>query len=345
MLVTRPSHHAVSFEEMQENIMISLRKYDLGKTVAMYNSVGLKSRNIVFLTKWIYDISKNFSYLPTVDSNYREKLAKNKTKLTIFGILVDDLADNYKIRNHDLLEKAIRIPWNPHVEYQNDYLEVIRKMWLDIMNSLEQYPRYEEFKDIFFFDLDQFMDSTRYAYLINTMELDNILELKTYSPHNMMSLLFFDMDLMCSTNFKKETLKKIRPLFHWVQDITHIGNILSTYPREIYELDFSSPIISMGLIEGIITKEDVVKRPKLALEKLKFLVPYLKKRAEEDFEKIKDYANVIEEIDINDFYNRVRKVYESFLEREHYWDASEKEELLQPIIQVIPNYTVKWVRM
>lgn len=233
---------------------------------------------------------------------------------------MDDLADNYKIRNQELLEKAVRIPWNPNKKYQNEYLEVTRKIWLDCINSIKQYPRYNEFKELFYFDLDQFLDSVRYSFLINTMKVDNTLEDRIYLHHNLMVILYCDIDLMCSPNFKKEELGKLRPVLHWVQDITHIGNIISTYPRETKERDFSSPIISLGLRKGLITGEDVINDPKNAAGRLKPLIPYFKERVEDNFRKIEENADKIESIDIREFSKRLRRVYKSFLERAQYWE-------------------------
>ena len=248
-----------------------------------------------FFAKWVYDVYK-IAYLPGVISTYIDTLAVDKTQLSTFAILVDDLADNVKLRDKDLLEKALRIPFEESKKYENDYLNVTREIWLDIINSIRNYPRYDEFIDILFFDLDQFLNSIKYGYLANTSDLYNITETKIYSPHNMMIIMYLDMDLMCHPTFKKEELKKIRPIFHHIQDIMHVGNILNTFPREIEELDFSSPIISIGLSEGVINKDDIVRQPKKALGNLEYLIPYFKERVEENFGKIEDIGHTIKSI-------------------------------------------------
>ena len=294
--------------------------YTLKKSIELYNSVGLQIRNMSFLASWVHNVYKELFYLPIIDLAYDERLALDKTKLSIFAILVDDLADNYKLRNQELLENAIRIPWNPNEKYQSKYLEVTRKIWLDVMRSIKQYPRYNEFKGLFYFDMDQFLDSIRYAFLVNTMEIDNALEFKIYSHHNMMIIVYLDMDLMCSPDFNKEELWKLRPIFHYVQDICHIGNILSTYPRELEERDFSSPIISIGLRKGLITKDDILRNPKKATEGLRELESYYKRRVKENFNRIEKSADKIESVDIKEFSKKLRRVFKCFLERKHYWE-------------------------
>ena len=127
-------------------------------------------------------------------------------------------------------------------------------------------------------------------------------------------------------------------------------NVLSTYQRELKEEDFSSPIIALGLEEGLFTKKDVIKNPNNVLKKLDTLIPLFNQRVEEDFQKIRDNKNTVESIDINEFYSRLKKIYKCFLERPYYWKIPDSElekrgERLQPITQVIPNHTFKWVRM
>ena len=321
--------------------------YGFEKSVEMYNSVGLESRNMSFFAKWVYDVYKT-AYLPGISPSYIEIVTVDKTKLSTFAILVDDLADNIKLRDKELLEKALRIPFDEHKKYENEYLKVTREMWLDIKNSIRSYPRYEEFKDIFFFDLDQFLNSIKYGYLVNTADLYNITESKIYSPNNMMIIMYLDMDLMCSLGFRKEELKKVRPIFHYIQDVMHVGNILNTFPREIEELDFSSPIISMGVSEGVIKKEDVIKNPKRTLVNLEYLIPFFKDRVEEDFEKIKDLASAVNSIDFDAFYLRLRKIWEGFLQRPQYWklnEMEEKEDFAKPIVSVVSNNKSRWIRM
>ncbi|UCF13569.1 MAG: hypothetical protein JSW06_04740, partial [Thermoplasmatales archaeon] len=58
--------------------------YSLDEVVLLYNSVGLKSRNMKFFSKWVYEVYKNLFYLPGVDLGYIEKLAVDKTKLSVF---------------------------------------------------------------------------------------------------------------------------------------------------------------------------------------------------------------------------------------------------------------------
>ena len=316
---------------------------NLDESIELYNSVGLESRNMGFFGKWVYK-AYTISYIPGTIPSFIEKLSLDKTKLSIFSILIDDLADNIKVRDKELLEKALRIPYDSSTHYKNEYLKATKKLWGDVINSIKKYPRYKDFKEIFFFDLDQFFNSIKYAYLVNSSDFYNIQEGMIYSPNNMMIIIYLDMDLMCSPCFDKSELKKVRPIFHYIQDIMHVGNILNTFPREIEELDFSSPIISMGINDGVIQKEDVIKNPKRAFKQLNYLIPYFKQRVEENFDKIVDNSYMIKSIDLKEFYPRLRAIWEGFLQRPQYWknqDVKKYKELRNPIIKLTAASAIK----
>ena len=318
-----------------------MNRYNLEESIELYKTVGL--RNAGFLFPWLYNVYDQ-TYLPSIDEEYKETLSLDKTKLTIFDVLIDDLADNAKIRNRRLLEEAIRIPWNGMKKFNNTYLQVTKKIWMDCINSIKQYPRYDEFRDIFYFDMDQVMNSMRYAYLVNTADFSSISEDEMYLNHGVMVILHCDMDLMCSPNFNLEELRDLRPILHWVQDVAHIGNMFNTYPKEIQEADFSSPIISMGIREGLIDKSILVNDPEHARACLKPLIARFEERMQNDFDSIKSHADTIKSIDIDDLYNRLKTVWNAFLEREEYWDKDYFT--VQHKTVKAPNYSIiKWIRI
>jgi len=65
---------------------------DITPSIELYKKVGCGD----FLFNWLYEIYKKI-FVPSIDSRYKDILALDKTKLTIFDVLIDDLADNYKI--------------------------------------------------------------------------------------------------------------------------------------------------------------------------------------------------------------------------------------------------------
>ena len=130
--------------------MKEVKEMALEEAIELYKTVG--PRNADFLFHWLYQVYDK-TYLPSINEEYKDQLALIKTKLCIFDVLVDDLADNAKLRNKRLLDQAVRIPHNDIKPYKNKYLEVTRLVWQDCINSIKKLPRYDEFKEIFFFDL------------------------------------------------------------------------------------------------------------------------------------------------------------------------------------------------
>ena len=294
----------------------------LDEAIELYSTVG--SRNANFLFNWLHQIYDK-TYLPSINKEYKEQLALIKTKLCIFDVLVDDLADNAKLRNKRLLYEAVQIPNNSTKKYRNKYLEVTRLIWEDCINSIKKLPRYDEFKDIFFFDLEQVMSSMKYSYLINTSDFSNNVEDEKYLNHGVMVILHCDIDLMCSPDFEYEELRKLRPILHSVQDVAHLGNMMNTFPKEIKEADFSSPIISMAIRDGVVEKNTVINDPEYALACMQPLISKFEDRMKINLQNIQTRANDIETIDISDFYQRLMNVWNGFLEREQYWEKNQNE--------------------
>jgi len=187
----------------------------------------------------------------------------------------------------------------------------------------------------------------RYSYLSNEVGFDNYIEDEFFINHGVMGILHADMDLMCSPLFDKNEINKIRPILYWVQDIIHIGNLINTYPREMEEEDFSSPIISFGLRENIINRDIIIKDPQEALKKLSSVIPYFKDRVEERFRRIKLCTDTVKSVDVLVYYNKLNKVWNDFSKRDNYWEIAYRSKRKKPekIIEKIPNYNIKWVRM
>ncbi|MEM5870668.1 MAG: hypothetical protein QW758_01805 [Candidatus Aenigmatarchaeota archaeon] len=287
---------------------------NIEEAIKLYEKVGYR-KGADFLFKWLYNVYQNV-YLPSIDMKYKDTLAIDKTKLTIFDVLIDDLADNCKARNKELLEEFAQIPWKSVSKYENDYLEVGRKIWNDCITSIKSYPRYEELSYIFFFDLHQVINSMRYSFLVNTLDIENEIENEIYLHHGCMVILHCDMDLMCSKDFDLSELKNIRVIFYLAQKVASIGNMLNTYPREVIERDFSSPIISLAIRKGLITKN----LDDNDIKKLKRLEVLFINRAKSYIQKVRKLEEDIKSINIKGFSNKLEWLLNSFINRKRYWE-------------------------
>mgnify|MGYP006977938127 CR=1 FL=1 len=287
---------------------------NLKDAIEMYKSVG--HRNADFLFNWLYNIYSNV-YLPCIDIKMKDKLAEDKTKLTIFDVLGDDLSDNPKMIDYNLLKKFMQIPWNFKNKQKNPYLEVARKIWEDCITSIKKYPRFRDIEKIFFFDLKQILISMKYSFLVNTYRIDNSIEMNIFPPHGCMVILHCDMDLMCSPKFDMKDISNIRVIFLLAQKIAHIGNMLNTYPREFEERDMSCPLISFALRKGIITEDELGKEE--ALLKLKKLEPIFLNRAKNYIRMVSLYENKVKSVNVSGFSESLNFLLTKFIEREQYW--------------------------
>ncbi len=281
--------------ESQENARYEdHRGLRLEDVIALYESVGRRDSDYL---EWLHRVYTSMN-LPCIPSECKKTLGEDKTKLAIFDIMADDLADNFVTRSRFLLQDFIRIPWHNTVE-KHDYIQVGQAIWDDYLESVQQYPRFKELEGIFYFDLRQVLSSMEYSSLINTVGLDNPFEMSHHSPYGCAVILALDMDLMCLPNFDLKEMRTMRSISYLAQKIAHIANMLTTYPREVLEKDMSSPIISLAVRKRIITKEDLGGRE--VIEKLKPLEWIFRSRAMSQVQKVASYEKEIHSVNIRGF--------------------------------------------
>lgn len=281
---------------------------DLSAVIDLYKSVG--RRNIDYFS-WIHDVY-SWITLPSVSFDLRKVLNDDKTKLTIFDILVDDLADNYATRSYSLLEKLAGIPWEtkPKTDESDPYASVARMIWEDSLASLSTYPRFKEFERIFYFDMRQVLQSMIYSYLGNTDGIENPVETGFYSSYGCLVEVALDMDLMCSPSFDMRELGSMRSVACLAQKVAHVGNLLTTYANELVERDVSSPIISLALRKGVIRREEL--GDKAALPKVSKLEWVFKNKAYCYIRKVAEYEKEIRSINIKGFSDYLLELIERF---------------------------------
>ncbi len=275
----------------------SLERLELGDVINLYKSVG--RRNIEYFA-WIHDVY-SWITLPSVSFECRKDLGDDKTKLTVFDILADDLADNYETRSYPLLQRLANIPWEGKAEIadSDEYFSVGRRIWEDSISSLSNYPRFKEFEKIFYFDLRQVLSSMMYSYLGNTAGIENPIETSFYSSYGCLVEVAIDMDLMCSPAFDMKELGPMRTVACLAQKVAHVGNMLTTYPSEIVERDVSSPIISLALRKGLIREDEL--GDKAAIPKVSKLEWVYKNKAYSYIKKVAEYEKEIRSINIRGF--------------------------------------------
>jgi hypothetical protein len=108
------------------------------------------------------------------------------------------------------------------------------------------------------FDLLQSFNTMRYSHLVNGRPyLLNMVEHDLYTPHNMMQTSFATLDLMCSPGFPLEEVGTLREAVYHAQCMGRIGNLLSTWRRELVNRDFTSGVFARAMMEGDLTLDEL----------------------------------------------------------------------------------------
>jgi len=217
----------------------------LSDNIEKYGEVGGYRDQVLF--DWLLRVFENLG-ISTVNTGYLDSLAVTKTKVAMFVILIDDTVDNANKRDLRLCEELLHIPFDEVAPDRHrlegpasDYLKFAHGLWSEIVNEIKTYPNYARYSDAFEFDVRQFLNSIRYSEFVNKHpNAANMAENDAYVHHGMMVLIQLDMDLMCSEKFNEKELGALRELAYLSQKLARIGNLISTYPREIIESDMSS---------------------------------------------------------------------------------------------------------
>jgi hypothetical protein len=272
-------------------------RLELSEVIDLYKSVG--RRNIEYFG-WMHDIY-SWIALPSVSFDYRKVLSEDKTKLSIFNILVDDVADNFATRSYARLERLVDFPGRdrPFTETKDEYLDVAGTIWEDAISSVSSYPRFREMERIFYFDMRQVLSSELYSFLSNTSGIENPIETSFHSSYGCQVEVAIDMDLMCSPSFDMKELGPMRTIACLAQKVAHVANMLTTYPSEVVEHDVSSPIISFALRKGVIREDELGE--KAAIPKVAKLEWVYKNKAYTYIKKVAECEKEIRSINIRGF--------------------------------------------
>ena len=251
-----------------------------------YEKVGHRDG---FLWRWVQR-GLELTALPSVDAAWRGPNLVAKMLGVMLDVLLDDVADNCNYKDGDFLRALIAIPFHPSLgvttgaadgpqelaapttldQEKSAYFDFTVDVWREIHRLARTFPRYGEFQDVFDFDYRQLMNTMRYADLVNRIpEILNITEHDLYQPHNMHMMISGTLDLMCSAEVDRQELGAIRRALWRGQVMGRIGNMVSTWEREIKERDFTSGVFSAVIERGAISPCDL---PQMSGEDLRELI-------------------------------------------------------------------------
>ena len=232
--------------------------------IKRYEKCGQRSR---FLWQWCAK-GVRLTTLPCVQSEFTEHVFETKMLSILFGTLIDDIADQEQDR--EMLESAIAIeqydlrrnslvPWD---ERRKVYIETIADIWAQVWNRCKVYPRFDQYEHLLRFDNQQILNAMRYALLVNeSPSLLNTIEHDIYQPHNMQIMFMATVDLCASPKFDITDLGVAREIFWNAQRMGRIGNMITTWEREVLDRDFSSGVFAHAVHRGLIKPSELSSLP------------------------------------------------------------------------------------
>jgi len=257
----------ISAHELSD-IVAEIKKVSFGpylqEWIQSYESVGQRGR---FLWQWCLKGVRMIT-LPSVQPELREHVIETKMLSIFFGTLIDDIADREQDR--EMLQMAIGAAseywpverlelWNGR---RRAYLEMISGLWNELWTRCKSYPRFEAFEQLLKFDNDQILNAMRYALLANQCPgMLNVVEHDLYQPNNMQVVFMATLDLCASPAFNQDELGVAREVFWHAQRMGRIGNMITTWEREVLDRDFTSGIFAFAVHRGILSAGDLRDLP------------------------------------------------------------------------------------
>jgi len=237
--------------------------------VQAYSKVGTRD---VYLWRWCLH-GLGLTTLSCVAPELRQDLCDTKLLAVMYGVMLDDVADQ---TGHDeFLDALTEIiagrstrDFRAFSRRQQAYARFTSELWETFEQRLRAAPCYEQYQEFLAYDHRQILNTFAYSCMVNHHPaMFNVQEHDMYLPHNMQMMSFATMDLMCSPEFDFDELGKLREVIWHAQSMGRIGNLVSTWQREIADRDFTSGVFARALRCGDLTPEDLRTAPPEAIER------------------------------------------------------------------------------
>ncbi len=241
----------------------------LAEWIEAYSAVGKRP---AYLWKWCAR-AVEITTLPCVDPEHHRDVCDTKTLGVMLDVMLDDVAD--RGGDDELLEALLgllngesagelsRFP--PEVR---GYAGFTAELWQELNRRARRYPRYAEFAALLRFDYQQLANVMRYSHLLNgNLDLLNLAEHDLYTPHNMHIMICSTWDLMCSPAFDRTEVGRLREALLSAQWMGRIGNLVTTWQRELGERDFTSGVYARAVSRGELTVEQLRTADRAVIER------------------------------------------------------------------------------
>lgn len=225
---------------------------DLMRWIEDYSHVG--KRNL-FLWKWCRR-GVELTTLSCVDPGLYDEVCDTKVLGVMLDVLMDDIADHGG--DPELLEQLLNVPFGTErlrlssvAPEDRAYAEFALDVWQEIKRRTRRFPAYSGFSTLWRFDYLQLFNAMRYSHMLNqNVALLNMAEHDLYLPHNMHIMISATADLMCSPDFQGAELGRVREAVWNAQCMGRIGNLATTWERELGEGDYTSGVYARAVAEG-----------------------------------------------------------------------------------------------
>ncbi len=227
--------------------------------VQNYAEIGQRD---LYLWQWCLH-GLELTTLSSVARQLRADLCDTKLLAVMYGVMLDDVADqggqeDFLNELTKIISGAQPLSFERFSADQQIYARFTRQLWETFSQRLQRAPAYAEYEELLAYDHRQILNTMSYSAMVNHHpELLNVQEHDMYLPHNMQMMSFATMDLMCSPSFDRRELGMLREIIWHAQNMGRIGNLVSTWQREIKERDFTSGVFARAIREGDLTTEDL----------------------------------------------------------------------------------------
>lgn len=224
-----------------------------------YSQVGHRN---MYLWKWCRQ-GVEVTTLPCVMPELWDEVCDTKVLGVVLDVLLDDVAD--RGGDGELLERLLSLtiggPLPDLSKFrgaERAYAEFTVEVWQEIIGRARRFPLYDEYARLLAYDYQQLFNVMRYSHLVNeNLALMNLAEHDIYTPHNMHMVISSTLDLMCSPDFDHSEVGKVRDAAWHGQCMGRVGNLVTTWERELGEADFSSGVYASAICAGHLTVEQL----------------------------------------------------------------------------------------
>ncbi len=238
--------------------------------------------------------------LSSVPQERFRDLLRAKVCLGSLITLYDDFADRPSQINPLLLGRLYDLKLTEHNSISNsnscevNVLLFAKSLLSEINVTLMEMPNYVLFHEILCFDLEQFYNANRFSSLLTTYPfINNSLEKRLHSHHNMGMIMVAMMDLMATEWIEMSEIGAMREVFLIGQRMGRIFNVLTTQKREALENDITGELSTYQSDQEV----DLAKNK-------------LRKEIEILHERVSTYSSHIKTFSVHGYLTGLRNLYQ-----------------------------------